>query len=313
MRYPLLIAIVSLARSAAAQPVDPPPFIETHPCSVTIVHAPDDVRREIEDWVHREVECRISLDVRAIPTDGGLYLVARASTGQLHERLVPDAQTAGVLVASWIANDSLEPIPPPPPPPLLLLLPAPAPPFAGPPTRPMLEAPRPCGAFACSGRPGVGSWGLGVTVLSLGPTGARLRGDFDFARRGSFAVGLVLAGGTGVEDNMYIYSRARRADARALGALSFTMRQGMWSARAQAAAGAVWSHVFKDESAGVSPANWAAVALEASLLLGYHLSDQWSVGVAPVATFYNTAGQHDAEGSLGASDLGLLLELRRGP
>src|SRR5262245_42549065 len=122
MRYSFLIAIISLAGSAAAQPVeppvvDPPPLVEAHPCAVTIVRAPDDVRRTIEVWVQREVSCRIALDVRAIPTDGGLYLLARESTGRLHERLVPDAQAAGVLVASWVANDSLEQNPPPPGPP----------------------------------------------------------------------------------------------------------------------------------------------------------------------------------------------------
>ena len=106
MRYSFLIATVSLAGSAAAQPVDPPPLVEARSCAVTIVRAPDDVRRAIEDWVQREVSCRIALDVRAIPTDGGLYLLARDSTGKLHERLVPDAQAAGVLVASWVANDS---------------------------------------------------------------------------------------------------------------------------------------------------------------------------------------------------------------
>lgn len=310
MRYSFLIATVSLAGSAAAQPVDPPPLVEVHPCAVTIVRAPDEVRRAIEDWVQREVACRIALDVRAIPTEGGLYLLARESTGRLHERLVPDAQAAGVLVASWIANDSLDPIPPPPPPALLL----PALPFAAPPTDLILRTPAPCGGIACRGTRRGGAWGLGVTVLPSDPSGARLRGDFDLLRAGDFAAGLVLAGATAVKDNMYgFYGQGRRVDGRALGGLSWTLHHGLLSARLQGAVGAVWSHIFKDESEGVYARNWQAFAFEASLLLGYQMSDAWSVGVAPIATWYTRTAQRDPEASLGTGDLGMLLELRRGP
>lgn len=82
-------------------------------CQVNVVRAPEDVRRVIESWVRRETACRTSLDVRVIPTDDGLYLLARDPSGRMYERLVPDAQAAGVLVASWIAGDSAPPAPPP--------------------------------------------------------------------------------------------------------------------------------------------------------------------------------------------------------
>jgi hypothetical protein len=113
MRHLTLIAVLFMAGRSAAQPA-PPESRDPGPCEVTIVRAPDDVRREIENWVAREPACRIALDVRVIPTEGGLYLMARDSTGRLRERLVPDAQAAGVLVASWVADDALEPTPPPP-------------------------------------------------------------------------------------------------------------------------------------------------------------------------------------------------------
>src|SRR5215468_4431933 len=146
MRFSLSIAVLLLAARASAQPA--PPFdVDASPCAVTIVRAPEEVRRVIEAWVRKETACRIALDVRAVPTDGGLYLLARDSAGRLHERIVPDAQAAGVLVASWVANDSLEPVPPPPVP--VLLLPAPVPQFAVPPTDLILRTPALCGRVAC--------------------------------------------------------------------------------------------------------------------------------------------------------------------
>jgi hypothetical protein len=318
MRYPVLIAIVSLAGSAVAQPVDPPPLVEAHPCTVTIVRAPDDVRREIEDWVHREVSCRISLDVRVIPTDGGLYLLARESTGKLHERLVPDGQAAGVLVASWVANDSLDPLPQPslvPVAPVPELIPAV--PMVVPPGDLMLRgAPAPCNTLACRGPRRAATWGLGVTVLPISNSGARLRADFDVMRAGGFAAGLVLAGASSAAERMDYPSygtRQHRVDARGLGGLSWTVYHGAWSARVQAAAGVVWSHIFKDADNGIFAKNWAAAVFEASILFGYHVSDEWSVGIAPVGTLYSTAWRHDFDASLGTGDLGLLLELRKGP
>jgi hypothetical protein len=325
MRYPVLIAMVSLAGSAGAQPADPPPadpppadsppLVEAHPCTVTIVRAPDDVRREIEDWVQREVSCRISLDVRAIPTDGGLYLLARESTGKLHERLVPDAQSAGVLVASWVANDSLQPMPQPPPPPLAPPVLIPVTPFA-PPADLMLRAPAPCSTLACRDPRRTTTWGFGVTVMPRANSGARLRLDFDVLRAGSFAAGVVLAGATSsvpLMDYPNYLAQQRRADGRALGAVSWTLSQGAWSARLQAAVGAVWSHIFKDSDNGIFAADWTALTIEGSILLSYRVSGEWSVGVAPVGTLYETEWANEYEARLGDGDLGVLLELRKGP
>jgi len=85
----------------------------TPACNVAIARAPDDVRAAIEEWVAREPGCDVTVDVRAVPTEGGYYLIARDEDGRVHERIVPDADSAGVLVASWVAN--WEPIPPPEP------------------------------------------------------------------------------------------------------------------------------------------------------------------------------------------------------
>lgn len=89
---------------AAAQPVTRPDA-----CRVTIAYAPEDVRAEIEAWVRAEPRCERELEVRVVPTDDGLYLQARDGAGRVRERVVPDPQSAAVLVVSWMADDSLGP------------------------------------------------------------------------------------------------------------------------------------------------------------------------------------------------------------
>jgi hypothetical protein len=73
------------------------------------VRVPDDVRPVVEKWVHAEQHCSVALEVRIVPTDGGLYVIARDDRGQSHERVVPDATSAGVLIASWVSDDALKP------------------------------------------------------------------------------------------------------------------------------------------------------------------------------------------------------------
>ncbi len=95
-----VLATLYVAGTAYAQPV-------TRPCHVTVALAPDDVRAEIDAWVRAEPRCERELEVRVVPTDDGLYLQARDGTGHVRERVVPDAQSAAVLVVSWMADDSL--------------------------------------------------------------------------------------------------------------------------------------------------------------------------------------------------------------
>lgn len=49
--------------------------------------------------------------VRVIPTEEGLDLTAVDLRGHVRERVVPDAQSAAVLVVSWMADDSIGPSP----------------------------------------------------------------------------------------------------------------------------------------------------------------------------------------------------------
>jgi hypothetical protein len=77
------------------------------PCAVDVVRAPEDVREVVEHWVSAEAQCAASLEVRIVATKDGLYVVARDRGGRVHDRVVPDAQTAGVLIASWAADTSV--------------------------------------------------------------------------------------------------------------------------------------------------------------------------------------------------------------
>jgi hypothetical protein len=295
MRYLTLIAVLFAVNRSAAQPAARPKITERRPCAVTIVRAPDAVRREIERWIAQEPACRVALDVRVIPTDGGLYLLARDSAGLLHERLVPDAQAAGVLVASWVADDVLEvPSPPPsavhapelepvsaPEPALVRALPPPAP---SEPTR----------------------WGLGLMVFPGDVSGPRVQGALDVVHRGGLAAELILAGAYSSYEK---YMAHRRIDSRALLGLSYTAGAGAWRVRLRGAVGGVWSHAIQtwDTPSG----DWFAIPFEGSVTLSFHMSHTWSVGVAPIVTVYTSASSYESTAALG-TDLGVLVELRRG-
>src|SRR5690606_33438513 len=96
MRNVLALALVLMSAAAA----------EAAPCPVTIVRAPDDVREVVEQAVRAEPACTTALALRVVPTAGGLYVLARDEHGRVRERVVPHAQAAGVLVASWVADDA---------------------------------------------------------------------------------------------------------------------------------------------------------------------------------------------------------------
>src|SRR5262245_50735019 len=98
MRFLLAASVLLGAAPARAD--------EAAHCAVDVARAPADVRATIENWVASETHCAHAIEVRVVPTEGGLYLYARDEHGVVRERVVPDAQAAGVLVASWVADDS---------------------------------------------------------------------------------------------------------------------------------------------------------------------------------------------------------------
>lgn len=106
MRFAGLV-LVLMTGVAGAQPITHPAMAE--PCNVKIEVAPPEARAEIESWVRSEPRCTKTLEVRVVPTDDGLYLSARDQDGRMRERVVPDGESAAVLVVSWMADDSLGP------------------------------------------------------------------------------------------------------------------------------------------------------------------------------------------------------------
>jgi hypothetical protein len=113
---PMLVAGALVAPAAAqapgAEPAPTPPVVTTTPvpppaasCRINLVRVPADMRAEIEGWVAAEPRCRVTLDVRVVATPEGLYVMATDPSGRILERTVPDGTTAGVLIASWAADD----------------------------------------------------------------------------------------------------------------------------------------------------------------------------------------------------------------
>jgi hypothetical protein len=109
----IIIGVLLGAVPAVAQPVMPtPPTGEPPaPCQVTLrlARVPTEVQAVVDTWVHTEPSCATALDVSMEPIDGGYLVNARDARGTLRVRFVPDAQTAGVLIASWSADDRVAP------------------------------------------------------------------------------------------------------------------------------------------------------------------------------------------------------------
>jgi hypothetical protein len=108
MRYLALLAIAPVGLLATvdadAQPITGPDQVD---CAVHVIAAPPPVRVAIERWVSAEPRCARELEVRVDETNAGLHLVATDKTGRIRERVIPDAQSAAVLVVSWMADDSI--------------------------------------------------------------------------------------------------------------------------------------------------------------------------------------------------------------
>lgn len=78
------------------------------PCAVRVARAPDGVRAVIERWVAAEADCEGALEVRIVEADGGLYVIAIDEAQHTYDRTVPDAESAGALIASWAAQPATQ-------------------------------------------------------------------------------------------------------------------------------------------------------------------------------------------------------------
>ncbi len=96
----------SLASSAFGEPAPEAASASDRACQVRIIAAPEPVRAEIEAWVAAERRCRHTLEVRIEASNAGLQVFARDDRGHVRERVVPDGQSIGALIVSWIADDA---------------------------------------------------------------------------------------------------------------------------------------------------------------------------------------------------------------
>lgn len=288
MRHATFLALVLAAAPAAAQPAAPRPT-----CAVSIVRAPDDVRAVVEDWVHAEPRCNITLEIRIVPTEGGLYLLARDEAGHVRERVVPDAQSAGVLVASWVAADSM-PVQAAP-----AVAAAPVPPDAmlgregllapgeggAPGVAPVIAKPAPT-------TPPPRWLSLGGLVAMSGTGGGGIRGEVDLVRRGILSIGIAASA---TQSGMMVYGASYEEmgtldtfDGKGVGYAAVDASFGRWHLRTAIGAGLVYTRAQLEQPAiytyreadGVFPAG------EASLTLGRELGARWAIDVGPIISLY---------------------------
>jgi hypothetical protein len=259
----------SAGRLAAclAMLVAAPAYAQPARCRVTIVLAPEGVRQEIEAWVAAEPRCERELEVRVVPTDTGLYLSARDPDGRVRERVVPDAQSAAVLVVSWMADDSLGPT-------LPVGAPAPSPPEV------MIPP-----SVADEAAPAV----LGARyeppehrTLSVGLIGGErnhgLRGQIDLLDHGRWVFG---AGGGWARDGSRDEDTAA-AQARLFVGIRYSA--GRLAMRAQMGVGVDFVHDrMEDVASGQMPhPDHVARAFELGLLGSMRLTDAWGLVGGPV-------------------------------
>jgi hypothetical protein len=278
---PIIAALLAMAAPAAAQP--------QQRCEVRFVRAPDDVRHVIETWLAAEPRCTSTIDLRVLPTDSGYYLIAQRPDGRIHERLVPDAQSAGVLVASWVADDWVAPrsdvwsTPRPKSAPAEPVL---APPrYTAPhetPTVNAIRAQRPR-------RSGGPRWiSVGGMFSAQDTDDGGLRVELDVLSRGSFTLGAAFAWS---ETSMnvgssYTYGQMRSSDYAATIYGAYTLRTDRWELRGAVGLGGVYSGIDGELMSASPTQPWATdsfygagggVIGTASVLATRRLGDSWGV------------------------------------
>jgi hypothetical protein len=289
-----ILALCLAAAPAAAQPGVAPPSNST--CALTIARAPDDVREVIERWVHAEPRCTTALEVRVVPTEGGLYLLARDEHGRVRERVVPDAQSAGVLVASWVAADANSAPPPmevrpPEPPQVAAVAPAPAatPPTAAlPPAAGPIDA-GPGAAPAIAAKPARAKWlALGGMFAMSGNGGGGVRAELDLKTRKSLTFGIAASFSTWGTTFYDHGETLDTIDGKALAYLAMSTQRGRWHLRGAVGAGAVYTHAKVRqwttgayyEAGGLFPVG------ELTFTLGRDVTDRWQLYAGPIFSAY---------------------------
>lgn len=268
--FPIAVALV-ICGPASAEPV---PTSDT--CLVAVMRAPDDVRQVIEIWVHAEPRCTTLLEVRVVPTDYGLYLYARSPDGRVRERIVPDAQSAGVLVASWTADDWVEPS-------------TVGPGTLNPRVQPVIA--EPVAAPITSRR--VGRWlAIDGMMMTSGSGATGVRAQLDLARLRGWTIG-VAASALRTDDDIEGDGHLQYDERGLIAQLGFAQTFGGWELRVGGGVGIARTkaegHVMDYGTGAQVPPEYEISTT--TLELGYELSGQlWrrfgnlAVGGGPLAT-----------------------------
>lgn len=283
MRNVIYLAVLLAASSAAAQSVE-----EARTCQVTIARAPDDVREVVEAWVRSEPQCSKALEVRIVPTEGGLYLLAQDEQGRIRDRVVPDAETAGVLVASWIADDHA-PAPVRSVNPFEARAPVPAPSFEAESITPPGMAPLAIDKPAEPARPSHSKW---LSVGMLFPMSAEsafgLRGELDLWRRRGWTIGLAASY---AESSMDVYSitgwgSMNVSDLKSVAYLARSWRFGRWQLRPSLGLGFVYAEgrAYVSDPSGVFNIEGMFVSAEGTAVLSREIGKSWAAYGGPVAS-----------------------------
>ena len=293
MKQLVAFAIVLLSSVASAQPgVAPPAAAPAAPaCSVTIARAPDDVRATVESWVKAEPTCTVQLEVRIVPTDGGYYLLARDEFGRIRERIVPDAQSAGVLVASWMAADShggqtpydiRKPSLAPAPPPMAAPMPA----------MPEVADARPPGMMplvAAAPAPARERFlSIGAIAELSADSGGGVRIEWDWRRRGRWIFGFVGSASTSHSEHYGYdaYGTINTFDSKVLAYVGASTRAGGWGLRATLGAGVVHTSAEVDYDTMFTSADGVFPTAEATLSFDRDLGSSWALSMGPVISLF---------------------------
>jgi hypothetical protein len=254
------------------------------PCEVSIPRAPDDVKLAIEDSVNAELRCGSPLEVRVVPSDGGYYLFARDASGRVRERVVPDAQSAGVLVASWMADDGT-------PEPASTVI------EVAPPATVVIESGIATRAVA---KPRSRAPWLAVGALQRASAGGGrgVRAELDLKTSGRWSVGVALSGadsnlapeidargGNFVPASSFTTMHTR--DIAALATVARTMRADVFELRIGGGVGLV--HSSADGSAlgsGEFHTRQLAPIGELSVQASVRLGRRWAISAGPVVTWF---------------------------
>jgi hypothetical protein len=265
---------VIFAGTAAAQP---------GVCNVTIVRAPDGVREVVEGWLRGEPRCTGTLEVRIVPTDGGYYLFARDAAGRVRERVVPDPQSAGALIASWAADDAA---------------PAPQPRPMAPPS---LVAPTPMQDPFVDATPRAlrtNHWGGWLTLgLVTSGTTTGLRAEGDVYSHGPIALGVAMSA---LEFDVPVaqYQNISGKDVRAIVYVTDTFHQGALSLRVGAGAGLMYtsSSAF-DRLSGetMDYTDMVEPVGELQLEFGVDFGTRWSLTAGLVGTVFEQTWITDSQ------------------